>query len=75
MENRELVEQMTLYKKALKTSLAGRFVARAEDLGRELTDVETKVEARYQLEDLPYKPDFEGAELKKAIKEMKSLLK
>lgn len=32
-------------------------VARADDLNRPLTDRETYEELKYQLEDLPYKPD------------------
>lgn len=32
-------------------------VARADDLNRPLTDGETYEELKYQLEDLPYKPD------------------
>ena len=65
---------MTLYQKALSTSLASRFVARAEDLGRELTDAEVRKEARYQLEDIPYK-GFDEDEERTAIREMKNLLK
>lgn len=66
---------MTLYQRALKTMLQSRFVARAEDLGRPLTDEETKAEARYQLEDLPYKGMYEGKELRTAQRQMKALLK
>ena len=65
---------MTLYEKALSTSLASRFVARADDLGRELTDAEVRKEARYQLNDIPYK-GFEDDEERTAILEMKNLLK
>lgn len=66
---------MTLYQKALKTVLASRFVARAEDLNRPLTDEEVIEEAKYQLEDLPYKDVFEGKDLAKAKRQMKSLIK
>lgn len=65
---------MTLYEKALSTSLASRFVARAEDKGRELTDVEVRKEARYQLEDIPFKGLDEDEE-QTAIQEMRSLLR
>jgi len=64
-----------LYEKALKTMLASRFTARADDLNRPLTDEEVKAEALYQLEDLPYKGIFEGKELAKAKREMKALIK
>ncbi len=66
---------MTLYEKALKTDLHSRFVARAEELGRVLTDEEVKAEAQYQLEDLPYKGLYEGKELRRAIRQMKNLSK
>lgn len=66
---------MALYEKALKTLLSSRFAARADDLNRPLTDEEVKKEARYQLEDLPYKGIFEGKELVRAKREMKKLLK
>jgi hypothetical protein len=36
---------------------------------------EVKAEAKYQLEDLPYKGIFEGNELVKAKRQMKSLMK
>ena len=64
-----------LYHKALRTMLASRFIAKAEDIGRPLTDKEVMEEARYQLADLPYKPDFEEKELTKAKKEMRALLR
>jgi hypothetical protein len=65
---------MTLYEKSLGTILASRFVARADDLGRELTDAEVRKEARYQLNDIPYK-GFDEEEERTAILEMKNLLK
>lgn len=65
----------TLFQKALNTELASRFIARADDLNRDLTDNEVKDEARYLLETIPYGGIFEGAELKKAIRQLKSLLK
>jgi len=66
---------MTLYDRALKTLLGSRFEARADDLNRRLTDDEVRAEARYQLEDLPYKGIFEGKELQTAKRQMKALLK
>ena len=66
---------MTLYQRALKTMLATRFVARAEDLGRSLTDDEVKSEARYQLDDLPYKGLYGGKELRTAKRQMQALIK
>lgn len=65
---------MTLYEKALSTSLASRFVARADDKGRELTNAEVRKEARYQLEDIPFKGLDEDEE-RTAIQEMRNLLK
>ena len=65
---------MTLYEKAIKTTLASRFIARADDLNRPLTDEETKAELKYQLEDLPFK-GLEKTEEKQATKELKALLK
>ena len=66
---------MTLFEKALKTLLSSRFAARADDLNRPLTDDEVRAEAKYQLEDLPYKGIFEGKELQMAKRQMKSLMK
>ena len=66
---------MTLYEKSLKTMLAARFVARADDLNRALTDEEVRQEAEYQLKDLPYKGMIEGKDLARAKREMKQLLK
>ena len=65
---------MTLYEKALSTSLASRFVARADDKRRELTDAEVRKEARYQLEDIPFKGMDEDEE-RTATEEMRNLLK
>lgn len=65
---------MTLYEKAQRTLLASRFTAMADDLNRPLTDDEVKAEAKYQLDDLPYKGIFEGKELQTAKRQMKALL-
>ena len=65
----------TLFDRACETLLGSRFVARSDDLNRPLTDEEVREEARYQLYDLPYKPDFEGQELAIAKRQMKALLK
>lgn len=66
---------MTKYEKALGTMLGSRFKARADDLNRPLTDDEVRNEAKYQLEDLPYKGIYEGKELTKAQREMRSLIR
>lgn len=66
---------MTLYERSQRTLLASRFAARADDLNRPLMDDEVKAEARYQLEDLPYKGIFEGKELQTAKRQMKALLR
>jgi len=65
----------TLRYRAFQTLLHSRFVAREEDLNRRLTDDEVKAEAQYLLETIPYGGSFEGAELKKAIRQLKGLLK
>ncbi len=65
----------TLRYRAFQTLLHSRFVAREEELGHRLIDDEVRAEAQYQLEDLPYKGIYEGAELRKAIRQMKALLK
>lgn len=64
---------MTLYEKALGTMLGSRFKARADDLNRPLTDDEVRAEAKYQLGDLPFKSVFEGKDLAKAKREMRTL--
>lgn len=69
------MSQKNLYEKALGTVLGSRFQARADDKNRPLTDEEVKEEARYQLEDLPYKGVFEGKELAKAKRQMKRLVR
>ena len=68
---------MTLFDRALRTELHSRFVARADDLNRPLTDDEVRAEARYQLEDLPYKPlrETDPQVYHKAVRQMKALLK
>ncbi len=45
---------LSLYQKALKTEYHSRFVARAEDLGRELANEEVRAEAQYYLENIDY---------------------
>lgn len=64
----------TLYDRALDSVLSSRFVARSDDLNRPLTDDEVRKEARYQLEDLPFK-GLEPETTRKAARQMKALLK
>lgn len=64
---------MTLFDRALKTEMHSRFIARAEDLGRSLTDEEVKKEAAYYLETLPYS-GYDSKWIKKTIRQMKRLL-
>jgi len=64
----------SLYDRALNTVLHSRFVARAEDLKRPLTDEETRREIIYQLEDLPYK-GLEDETVKTARRQLRALLK
>lgn len=65
----------TLRYRAFQTLLHSRFVAREETNGHRLTDDEVKAEAQYLLETIPYAGIFEGAELKKAVRQLKGLLK
>ena len=67
----------SLFQRALNTELHSRFAARADDLGRPLTDDEVKAEAQYQLADLPYKGLFEDEPklYRLAVRQMKALLK
>ena len=64
---------MTLFKKALRTDLHSRFIARAEDLGRGLTDDETADEARYLIETIPYGGMYEGNDLRRAMRQLKRI--
>ena len=66
---------MTLYEKALNTELHSRFVARSDDLNRPLTDKETRQEAQYLIETIPYSGTYEGADLRRIMKQLKSLVK
>lgn len=66
---------MTLYEKALNTDISSRFVARADDLNRPLTDDETRKEAQYLIDTVPYGGIFEGKELKKVLRQLKQLTK
>ena len=65
---------MTLYEKALGTSMASRFVAIADDLCRDLTDAEVRKEAKYQLEDIQFK-GLEEDEERIAKREMRGLIR
>ena len=65
----------SLRSRAFKTDLHSRFVAIEEDRGHRLTDDEVRQEARYLLETIPYSGSFEGKELKRAIAQMKRLIK
>ena len=65
----------SLRDRAFATELHSRFVAREDDLGRDLTDEEVKAEAQYQLETIPYSGNFEGSELRKVVRQLKALLR
>ena len=67
-------KKMTLRDRAFNTMLHSRFVAREDDLNRPLTDDEVRSEAKYLLETIPYGV-FDGAELRKAVRQLKSLMK
>ena len=64
----------TLFHRALRTTMHARFVARADDLNRELTDEETVEEAKYLLDTIPY-AGLEEKELKKALRELRALVR
>ena len=64
----------SLFEKALGTTLSTRFVNLEDRLGRTPTDSEVVAEAKYQLEDLPFK-GWEDFEVKQSTKEMKSLIR
>lgn len=55
--------------------LHSRFAAREDDLNRPLTDDEVKENAKYLIDTIPYGGIYEGAELRKALRQLKSLLK
>lgn len=61
--------------RAFQTILHSRFVAREETQGHRLTDDEVVEEAKYLLETIPYGGTYEGDELKKAIRQLKALIK
>ena len=65
----------TLRYRAFNTILHSRFVAKEESQGHRLTDDEVREEARYLLDTIPYGGIYEGEELKKAIRQLKRLLK
>lgn len=65
---------MTLFDRALKTEMHSRFIARAEDIGRNLTDEEVKKEATYYLETLPYS-GYDSKWIRKTMRQMRALLK
>lgn len=63
-----------LFERALNTDLHSRFVARAEDLNRDLTDEETIEEIKYHLETLPFK-GLEPEDERRIRRQLKALLK
>lgn len=69
-----MAKRLSLYEHALDTVMIGRFVARADDLNRPLTDEETMAEAKYQLEDLPWK-GLEPEDERIAERQLKALIK
>lgn len=64
----------SLFERALNTDLHSRFIARAEDLNRDLTDEETVAEIKYHLETLPYK-GLEPEDERRIRRQLKALLK
>jgi len=71
------VNMKSLYQKALATEYHSRFVARADDLNRPLTDDEVREEARYQLETIDYSGNYDDdpKQLARVKRQLKALLK
>lgn len=67
--------KFSLRYRAFNTVFRSRFLAKEEAQGHRLTDEEVKAEAQHLLETTQHDGIFEGEELKKAIRQMKRLLK
>lgn len=67
--------KQSLRTRAFRSMLHSRFVAYEETIGHELTDDDVRSEAEYLLETIPYSGAFEGKELTKARRQLRSLLK
>lgn len=67
----------TLRQMAFESELSTRFAAREDDKNSNLTDFEIYDEAKYQLQDIPYKPwvDDEPEIAEKAMKQMKAIIR
>lgn len=65
----------TLYQKALKTEMHSRFINLESRLGRIPTDPEVIEEARYQIECIPYTGFSDESWERKAIRQMKMLIR
>lgn len=70
-----MAKEGSLFDKACGTLLHSRFVARADDLNRDMTDEEVIEEAKYQLEDLPYKGWDDDKLVALAMRQMRALIK
>lgn len=67
------MKKLSLQDMAYKSEMHSRFVAVAEDLGRELTDKEIYENATYYIEMLPYS-GYDEAFIYKAMKQMKNIV-
>ena len=65
----------TLFQKALQTEMHSRFIARSDDLNRDLTDKEVISEAKYLIDTIPFSGSYEGKDLHRVIQQLKRLLK
>ena len=64
-------KQKTLFQKCLETDAHARFVARAEGLGRDLTEDEALDEIQYLIETLPYAGLDESKSMVAQLKKLK----
>lgn len=69
------MKKKTLFDMACGTRMHYAFVARADDLNRDLTGEEVIEEAKYQLEDIPHKGWDDPVEEAQAMREMRMLIK
>ena len=64
-------KRKTLFQKCLETDAHSRFVARAEGLGRDLTEDEALDEIQYLIETLPYAGLDESKSMVAQLKKLK----
>lgn len=70
--NDVMLTKQSLFEKALNSPMHSRFVSRSETLNRSLTDNETREEAKYLIETIPFS-GLEEEVLEQALMELKKL--